>query len=264
MKDLDDIEKWIVTFTDQNPEWITQHQLLQENLQKIFRESLEILRISQNEAEIAGAQTKIKFASYRLGQLGFGESAGNITQLVIEAPWLINVRRILQSVSLQSREDLLLKIYAETPNNIPERQFIKSSVIKAFADLAKPSDIVVGLLSKIIVSDNSELERTMASEILILGRNIENPKLEEFQDNNISQASPYLAKNFILLASKYKPDILNQDIQAENNDIVNEAIQFCKLKYGLEEIYRYEPEILRDYYSGDYPDNYLEFRDPDT
>ncbi|KAF0106806.1 MAG: hypothetical protein FD146_2398 [Anaerolineaceae bacterium] len=264
MKDLDDIEKWVEAFADKNPEWILQRQLLQENLQKMFHEGLDTLQNSDNESELANAQTKIKFASYRLGQLGFGDCAEDVANIIIERPWLVNVRRITQALALQNHENLLIKIYSETPDDKAEWRFIKSSALKSLIELSNITETTITLLSQIIVSESSILERTTAAEILLLRKNIQNLHLKNLDSALANSINPYLSKNLILLAKKFTPEALPQDMQIGFSDIINEVIQFGKLKYGLEELYRHEPDILKDYYYGDYPDNSKEFRDPAT
>lgn len=264
MSDLDNSEKWLDSFRNSNQVWIERHKALQDYLQKMFLEGIELLKSPHDEAKTAKAQLKIKFSSYRLGQLGFGECAEQIAQIVIEKPWLINVRRILQSLGLQNREDLLLKIYSDTLGNTPEGEYVKSSAIKAIEELPHLSEKIAELLSSIISEDSSVLEKTMASEVLLIKQNLTPPNLDNLESHLNTSSNPYLMKNLMLLLKKHKPENFTNNISLENADILNEALQYVSIEHQIDELQEYEPDILNKYYFGDYPDNSKEFRDPAT
>ena len=263
LKDLDDIDSWISTYHAKNPHWRILKEIHQEILYTFFREGIDTLQTSKDDLEKSKARRKIKFSVYRLGQLGFDNYAEEISNLLIKRPWLVNIRMTTQSLGLQNYEDLLLDVYFQTPYDKPEAEYVKSCALKAIHDLPNPSKKIIDLLSEVVVSGKSSLERTAASEVLLLRQHVNKPDLQSLQDA-IETDDPYLTKNLILLAKKFDIDMSIPSFDFHNVSILNEAIQFSQMNGEFDTLYQYEPDILREFYYGSYPDTSEEFREPPT
>lgn len=255
---LDNINSWVEQFKDKNSLWVERRQALMEHLQKMLRESISIIDNSEDGKEISSAKTVITFSVYRLGHLGLGAVIDDIYQILTHRPWLINVRATLQSLALQNQQDLLIKIYSEISNAKPEWQFIKASTLKSLNYLWMPTQETIDLLKTVIENENSDFEKTMASEALVLNRHIENAGINDAEENLVDYSNPYLFKNLIMVAYKNNIEIDYELANLMPADVVNEAIQFKNHNYSIGELYKPEPDILKRYYS-DYPDSLSDF-----
>jgi len=255
---LDNINSWVEQFKDKNSLWVERRRALMEHLQKMLRESISIIDNSEDEKEISSAKTVIKFSVYRLGHLGFGTVIDDIYQILTHRPWLINVRSALQSLAFQNQQDLLIKIYSEISNEKPEWQFVKASTLKALSYLSTPSREAIDLLREVIETKNSDFEKTMASEALILNRYVENAIIKDAEENLVDYTNPYLFKNLIMVAYKHNIEVDYEPANLTSANVVDEAIQFKNHNYPIDELYRPEPDILKRYYA-DYPDSMSDF-----
>ena len=100
----------------------------------------------------------------------------------------------------------------------------------------------------------------MASESLFL---LQRP--EALQKNELVNAieqieDNYLSKNYVLLNAITPGDGETSNAYLSQGRILNEALEYVRAAPKLDELYRYEPDILREeFYEGDYPDDSDEF-----
>lgn len=266
LEDLMDVEKWRSEFNQYNGSslggWIFRHEKLVGELLALLRDSLVCLD-SRSEIERARAGARVRFASYRLGQLGFGTEAQTVINLVVEQPWLAHPRRICKDLALQGSEDLLVGALNRTRDrNAEEWGYIRAIILKAFADLPSASEAAISLLQDAAFNGRTILERTMASESLLLLKRTEALQKDELV-NAIKQGEDnYLSKNYVLLHAITPGDGGTLQADLTRGRILNEALEYVRVVSDFNELYRHEPDILREeFYEGAYPDDPEEFED---
>lgn len=195
------------------------------------------------------------FAVFRLGQLGFGEKVGEVVDLIVEQPWVLRLRRVCQDLGLQGREDLLLDALNRTHYRGEEEWgYVRATILKALAYLPSVSEFTVELLRDAAFNGKTIVERTMASEALFLLRRAEGLQKVELVDALEQAGDDYLAKNYALLYAIAPGDAEAPRVDLNRSSIVNEALEYVRVSPSLDEIFRYEPETLREeFYEGKYP-----------
>lgn len=261
--DLQNIPKWKETFTRLNSttsdSWVLRRVNLINDLTNLFKKSL-ISLVSGTESERSLSTRRIKFAVNRLGQLGFANTLEDIRSLLTQSPWMINVRRVCKDLALQNEVEILIAAYQELLNkNADEWAFVRSSILKAFSNTPKPTDTITSFLKSSAINAPTVLEKTMASESLILIRDISG----EAQVTEVvkKSADDYLNKNYVLLHKMFSTsDHLGSIPVLKNSRILNDALDHKLNNPELSMIKRYEPEILRQrFYESEYPDDADEF-----
>jgi hypothetical protein len=256
--DLKDVESWKNEFILLNAKnkdgWISRRESLAQELASLFQDSLAALN-SASEIEKSRAQTRIKFALHRLGQLGFGENTAAIVRLLKETPWVLHPRRICRDLALQSRSGDLVEVYQSLLTKQSEEWvYIRATVLKSFAFLPFVEATIVALLQDVAANGATNLERTMASESLLFLKQFEFGQTDQLAQAIEDSADDYLSKNYILLKRS------NLAVSLSNRRILNSALDYIRVDPKIELIYRYEPEILREnFYEGEYPDGPEEF-----
>ncbi len=258
--DILNINRWVTEFKSLNAKgknnWLQRRDSLVKQLTELLLTSIESLNCN-DERTRQWARIRLKFAVYRLGQLGFGEECKEIIQsLLIESPWLINPRRVCRDLALQGHTSILQEAFIQLRlKDNDEWAYVRSCILKAFSLAPQPTDEIISLLKKEAFDALTVIEKTMATESLILLR-----KLNPFDDAEIkrfitSSEDDYLKKNYLLLqnSDELKPD-LNQ------KRILNYALDFKTLDTDIPLLHRYEPEVLREsFYGSEYPDGPEEF-----
>lgn len=266
LEDLQGVDRWQAEFTRLNggsmKGWIDRREKLVQGLSDVFQEGLSSLN-ADSSLERKRAGTYVTFAMFRLGQLGFGEKAGEVVDLIVEQPWVLRLRRVCQDLALQGREDLLLDALDRTHSRGEEEWgYVRATIFKALAYLPSVSKFTIEILRDAAFNGRTILERTMASEALFLLRRTEELQKDKLV-NAIEQAEDaYLSKNYALLYAIAPGDAEVPKTDLSRARIVNEALEYARVSPNLDEIHRYEPEILREgFYEGKYPDDPEAFED---
>ncbi len=254
-EELESTEEWVNAFTIINSTWIKERREIHEQIKSLFNESLNILNDPDKDEEIrAKAKKKFKFSINRLGRLGFEELTEVVTDIIIDRPWLVHVRRVCEDLALQGKEDALLRIARETTAG-EERGFVKACAIKAFEMLANPNS---DFLSTYVFSNSiTQVENLLASEAICLAHeSVKRLSKGQMVQGNFHEA---VKRNLILASPSDEVRIINPSFERQ----VNEAIQFRSiLKNEPELLSFYEPDILRkQFYQSSYPDDDSEFPD---
>ena len=258
LEDLQNVDKWQVEFTRLNggsPQgWIDRREKLVQALSDVFQEGLSSLNADSGLERKRGG-TYVTFAVFRLGQLGFGEKVGEVVDLIVEQPWVLRLRRVCQDLGLQGREDLLLDALNRTHYRGEEEWgYVRATILKALAYLPSVSEFTVELLRDAAFNGKTIVERTMASEALFLLRRAEGLQKVELVDALEQAGDDYLAKNYALLYAIAPGDAEAPRVDLNRSSIVNEALEYVRVSPSLDEIFRYEPETLREeFYEGKYP-----------
>lgn len=266
LEDLRDVGKWTLQFNRDNSVspggWIFRRESLLGELLALLRDSLVRLDTG-SELERARAGRRVRFALYRLGQLGFDAATQTAVDLVVDQPWLVHPRRVCMDLASQGCEDLLVEAFDRLSDcDVEEWGYIRAVILKAFADLPSAGEGAVSLLRDAAFNGRTILERTMASESLLLLKRTEGLRNDDLL-NAIGQSDDnYLSKNYVLLygVGAGEPEPLQADLGQAR--IVNEALQYVRVASGFDDLYRHEPDILRqEFYERDYPDDPPEFED---
>lgn len=264
LKDLRDVSIWHAEFDrhhGHSPDgWVQRRENLRDKLCGLVRDSVSLLE-SDSDVERKRAGTRVKFALYRLGQLGFGREATTVVDLIARKPWALNSRLVSQSLALQRQEDLLIEAFNRTRGNAGiEWAFVRSAILKAFSSLPSVSDCGALLLQHTAVQGENELERTMASEALFLLRRAETLDEESIVEAIGQSTDDYLSKNYALLHALTPGRCERPEPCLSQGDLLNEALEYIRVAPEVDELYRCEPDLLREqYYEGDYPDDPSEF-----
>lgn len=266
LEDMDRVDEWrseFVRLHSTSPNgWIHRREALTQELLFLFEDSLASLD-STSPPESARSRTRVKFALYRLGQLGFGNVADIIVDLVAEQPWLLNVRRDMEALALQGREDLLTDTFERVYHEDAEQWgYVRASILKAFSSLPSASEAGISLLVDSAIRGKTLLEKTMASEALFVLRATDTLGKESLVRLIEEAEDEYLAKNYVLLhtVSPGEGELLTADLT--RGTVLNEAIEYGRVVPDVRDLYRYEPDLLRErFYAGGYPDNSEEFSD---
>jgi len=266
MADLKDVKEWSAEFRGLNsgePDgWVCGRQRLVAGLMDLLRSSVRALD-SSSELERHRAGRRVRFAAFRLGQLGFGSEARTICDLLVEQPWLVNPRLVSRDFALQGRADLLLEALEHLRGRSePEWAYVRAVIMKAMADLSDVSTDVRAVLEDAARAASTTLERTMASEALIrhggvgaTGHTLAIDEIAESED-------PYLCKNYVLLHGLAGGDVEGLSGELAFAPILHEALEYLRIASDYDDLYRHEPEVLRRrFYEGDYPDDPEAFDD---
>lgn len=266
LADLKHIDEWLSKFNQYHGSspngWIHRRKRHINRLLHLFSDSITKLD-SDSEIERTRSSTRIKFVLNRLGQLGFGKVSNVVVDLLVEQPWLLHPRRICLDLALQNREDLLIKAFNHIHQHDGfEWEYIRGAILKSFSSLPLVSENGIALLHHTMFNGKSILERTMASEAMLLLQQTKNITEEELIITFNETEDNYLLKNYILLHAATPNNNHIPTISLTQGRIVNEAIEYTRVTPDLNQLFRYEPEILREeFYEGDYPDDPEEFED---
>jgi hypothetical protein len=258
LEDLQNVDEWQVEFRRLNgssPQgWMDRREKLVQGLSDVFREGLASLN-ADSELERKRGRTYVTFAVFRLGQLGFGEKAGEVVDLIVEQPWVLRLRRVCQDLGLQGREDLLLDALDRVQSRDEEEwAYVRGTILKALTYLSSVSESTIELLREAAFNGKTIVERTMASEALFLLRRAEGLQKVELVDALEQAGDDYLSKNYALLYAIAPGDAEAPRVDLSRSSVVNEALEYVRVSPSLDEIFRYEPEILREeFYEGEYP-----------
>jgi hypothetical protein len=266
--DLELVEKWKVTFLNENNKspksWIyKRHQLLCD-LKSLFESSLRIIRGSTSELDTTKAKKRVKFCLNRLGRLGFEELTDIVIQLLIDVPWILNVRRVCEDLVLQGKEkELLYALGILLQKQEEEWGSIRANIIKALAKSSYLSEESLKVIENIAFYGKTDAERLMASELLFFFRSKVNTTRSEVYRKIISRREhSSIAKNYVLLFPFSRGRLGEVHFNYKYHDYINEVIQVSKNEAYINELYKEEPDILRqNFYESDYPDDDREFPD---
>ena len=267
VEDLRDIERWKDIFVSLNTRtdedgWVNKRRNLAVKLKQLLINSLKVVVDSKSEFDRSRAQTRIKFALHRLGQLGFGETVSEVVALLKETPWVLHPRRVCRDLALQGKLEELLGVYQELlAKESAEWVYIRSTILKALRFFPLVETSVVNLLQDAAISGQTNLERTMASESLLFLKQFKFGQNDQLTQAIGDSSDDYLSKNYALL-KKFNDSSNNGDLEVslDNRRILNNAFDYARIDPDLKLIYRHEPEILREkFYEGEYPDGSEEF-----
>ena len=264
-EDLKDIEKWKVEFElyqSQSPGgWVNRRKQLVGQLLDLFRNSLMDLD-SDSEIKRSRAKTRIKFALHRLGQLGFGKEVHTVVDLITEQPWILHPRRVCRDLALQGHEGLLCDAFTRISNREgKEWGYIRGVILKALSILPSVNECTIAILKEAAFNGKTILERTMASETLFLLQKTQCLEKDNVINAVTQSTDNYLGKNYAILQAK-TPGDGNLTANLTYGSILNEALEYVRVVPTLDQLYRHEPDILREkFYEGDYPDDPTEFED---
>jgi len=117
-------------------------------------------------------------------------------------------------------------------------------------------------LCDVLLADSTDLEKLMASESLIFIRETGNLSKLDLENIITECNDSYLAKNNILLHALVPGDGQSSKANLGNKRIYNDTIEYIRTAVNFDDLYRHEPEILRQqFYEGVYPDSFEEFED---
>lgn len=266
IQDLEDIDGWRSEFVRCNsglPQgWVDRREQHVTTLLALFEESLPLLQ-STSTLEKARSGIRVRFTLNRLGQLGFGDVASKVVDLLVEQPWVLNVRRDTQALAFQGREYLLIEAFNRVRHqNGDEWAYVRASILKSFSALPTISDEGFSLLAEAALCVETPLESTMASEVLFLLQAADILPEDELLRLAKQSKDGYLAKNYALLhaITPGHGEGLIADLGYAR--VLNEALEYVRVVPDAIDLYQHEPDILREkYYEGDYPDDSQEFFD---
>jgi hypothetical protein len=140
--------------------------------------------------------------------------------------------------------------------------YIRGVILKALSKLPSFTKNTVEFLQEAAFDGKTNLERTMASESLLLLQGTDALQEDTLSEKTGQVTDNYLAKNFIFLHAAITADGNEFTSNLSQPRILNEAIEFTRSVPKLDQIYRHEPDILREkFYESDYPDDSEEFED---
>ena len=264
LNDLENVDWWQLEFNRHNggrhDGWVLRRERLIERLSGLFRSSLKVLN-TESAVEEARLRRRLRFAVYRLGQLGFGDDVKVVAFLLQNYPWLLRPRQVCRDLALQGYESLLADSFKRLDERAaPETAYIRGTILKALGSICEIDKSTAILLEKAALDAGTVLERTMASEALFFNKNSKFLDPEELLSSVETTDDPYLAKNYALLyASSHGPhDVLTAGL--ERSSTLNEALEYIRVAPNLTELYRIEPDVLRDrFYEDKYSDGPDEF-----
>ena len=266
--DLENTEVWLKIFEIENLKkpnsWITKRYELSCDTKTMFIEALEVLRASQNEIEIARAKKRFKFSINRLGRLGYEELTNTIIKILVETPWMINIRRVCDDLALQRKEtELFIALKKLEPREEDEWGSIRANIMKSLSKLKSLSNESIATIENFAFNARTDGEKLIASEILFMFKtNIQKTKTFVKKSFEIRHQHVLIAKNYVFLYSKSKGKFKGLIINPRVRPSVIEAMQIVKSEKDLPYLYREEPDILRqNFYEGDYRDDESEFED---
>ena len=262
--DLQKVEWWQSEFKEQNSSksngWVLRRERLADKLTNLLTSSLKKVN-SESPVEQSRAYTRLKFALYRLGQLGFGNNANTIASLLEKQPWLVSARRVCHSMALQGYEDLLISTLGRIwDREAVEWSYVRATILKSLTSLPKVSESTISLLQDVCLNGKTMLEKTMASETLFLLRKSETLEQEVLVNAIRNTEDGYLAKNYALLYAVAPGDHGELRANLQQTRILNETLEYIRVTPHLEELHHYEPNVLiEEFYEGEYTDGSEEF-----
>ena len=199
----------------------------------------------------------------RLGQLGFGDEATRVADLLIEMPWVLHPRRVTHDLALQGQENLLVDSFGRLRNKDGEEWgYIRGCILKALSSLPEVSEGAISLLQDNMLNGRTLIERTMASEALLFLKKLNNSPVETLVEMIKQTEDGYLAKNYALVYASVSETNGPIGRNLSFSPVLNEALEYARIIPDLNHIHRYEPDILREnFYEGNYPDDDREFED---
>ena len=187
ISNIKNIDEWAAEFKSLNAKgknnWLQRRDDLVKQLTELLLTSIESLNCNDDLTR-QWARIRLKFAVYRLGQLGFSEECKEkIQSLLIESPWLINPRRVCRDLALQGHVNILQEAFIQLRSKDNEEwAYVRSCILKSFSLLPQPTTEIISLLKKEALEALTVIEKTMATESLILLKN-----LDPFDDAEIKR-----------------------------------------------------------------------------
>lgn len=266
MDDLRDAINWQFEFyrLHGKPEigWLDKKEHIRSRLAQLLRNNLPLLE-STSTVDQKKAKSRVKFAIQRLGQLGFEEEATIIAEILLTQPWYLNPRRVCHDLALQGYQNLLVDVFNQLKEYSGiEWSYVRGAVLKSFSNLPSPSNSVIKILCDVLLGSSSNLEKLMASETLLLIQKTEQLSKQDLEDAIRKCDDSYLVKNNLLLHALVAGKEESGRADLDNTGIYNDTIEYIRTKENFDDLYRHEPEILRQqFYDGVYADSFEEFED---
>jgi hypothetical protein len=262
--DLGDVDWWHREFDryngGQQDGWVLRRDRLAKKLSQLFRSSLKVLD-AESSVEEARLGRRLRFAVHRLGQMGFGDNVEAVIFLLRNYPWLLRPRQVCRDLALQGYEDLLVDLFEQlSERDSQEWAYVRGTILKALGEISDIDESTAILLQRATFEASTVLEQTMASEATFFNRDLEFLEPDRLLSLVEKTEDPYLSKNYALLCSGLEDNGHILEARLEQPSILNEALEYIRVAPDLEELYRLEPDILKEeFYEGEYSDGPEEF-----
>jgi hypothetical protein len=251
-----EIGEWKEAFENLNMDWMLRLSKARKRLAEFFSTARRVLDPDKKTDSFRRQihTKRLKFAANRLCSLGLTPIAEEVTEEVINRPWLVKVHWVCRGLSSCGHYELLLEILKES-----ESAYCRAHALRALGRHIGAPGVAEELWSAVSDNEAATCEKLKASEGILVGDYWENIDFDTCVSLIETEEDPYLRKNYVLIlgqAFKEESRSYLEELQMENpSPVVTDAIQYL-LSSGFSSLLPgQEPDILLDYYDQYYPDD---------
>jgi SAM-dependent methyltransferase/retron-type reverse transcriptase len=246
---------WLEEFLSLNLKWKLALDALRRELVSLCNESIEQLESQRlSDKDRARALRRLRFAAYRLCVVGIGDVADRVTSQILLQPYRVPAHAVSRALAEAGRADLLRDILDNSSS-----EYVLACTIRAVAEVRpSPPDWAIARMWGVLASESGgDLYKLKASEALLFADSWEGADIEQCTRLLEGTASPYLLKNYVLIAARAFPGELSEHLtqlwNTADHQIVVDAVEYALVSRGARLPSEKEPKVLLRYYSKKYP-----------
>jgi SAM-dependent methyltransferase len=246
---------WLEEFLSINAGWKRELDALRAELCSLCNESMDQLQSEGlSDSQRGVALRRLRFAAYRLCVLGLGATADRVSNQILTQPWSVPVHAVSQALGEAGRDDLLRDILDGS-----SLDYVRACAIRALAEVdPSPPEWAIARMWEVLADESSApVYKLKASEALLFADCWEDADFDQCAQLLGQTVSPYLLKNYVLIAARAFPDLVSEHLtrlwQTSDHPIVVDAVEYALVSPGGSLVLENEPEALLRYYSKDYP-----------
>jgi len=248
-------DAWLGTFMSLNAEWNEQLTVLRGDLITLCIESIrELASHGQADSGATKALRRLRFAAYRLCAIGLDTAAEPLCEQIVDRPCSVPVHTLSHALADCGRADLLREVLDNS-----ESEFVRACALRALAQVrpSPPDWAIARMWAAVTDTSSGTLHRLKASEGLLFADYWEEADISEWMRLVQETSDPYLLKNLVLIGARAFGDSVRECLarlcKACDHPVVLDAVEYALTSSGRRLMSEYEPDVLRRYYSTDYP-----------
>lgn len=203
------IYNWTQGFRAFNPDFVRELEYHRTRIHKIFVETYKSIDLRNVDKKAA---RKLKFMINKLATLGMWRIRQELVEIVIQAPWLLEISYTFENMAVNGLYEELDQIldHYNRKKETTEREYVMAMALKSVRYFPELSQKNTMRLFEYGTRSPSLIERIMATEtILIRRKDIPSEVLERYLPTILSQLNeglnPRLEKNYVLLLGNQVP-----------------------------------------------------------